>query len=371
MPEAAPFGSVTLTQGDHAWLARAKALASSGWGRVHPNPMVGCVVVRDGRVVGEGWHEEFGAAHAEVNALDAAGALANGGTAYVSLEPCSHHGKTPPCTDALLKAGISTVFYAAADPGSDSRGGAEDLVEAGIRVVGPTESSAEARQANPAFFHRAEHDTPYVALKLAVSVDGFVSAGVGERTPISGPEANAWVHRLRAGFDAILVGAGTVRTDDPLLTVRGTVTPRITPVRIVVDPTASLSSTAAFFNPATAAPVLVFVTERAPAGRLEALREAGADVVTVGEGVGGCSLPEVLRVCRARGLGSILCEGGPRLAQSLVNAKFVQRLYLVTSPRTVGSQGVPMLVDPDHGWNPITEEVPLGADQLLILERGQ
>lgn len=370
MPEAAPLGSVTLAEEDRTWLARAKALASSGWGRVHPNPMVGCVVVRDGRIVGEGWHTEFGAAHAEVNALEAAGVLADGATAYVSLEPCSHHGKTPPCTEALLQAGISTVFYAGADPGSDSRGGAGKLAAAGVRVVGPTESLDEARQANPAFFHHAEHDTPYVALKLAVSVDGFVSAGVGEQTPISGPEANAWVHRLRAGFAAILVGSGTVRVDDPLLTVRGSVTPRITPVRIVVDPTASLSPTAAFFNPANTAPVLIFVTERAPEARLDALREVGVDIVTVGEGVGGCSLPEVLHACSVRGLDSILCEGGPRLAQSLVNAELVQRFYLVSSPRAVGSQGVPMLVDPDHGWNPITEAVALGADQLLILERG-
>lgn len=374
MPEAAQMGSLPLTDADHAWLARAKGLASSGWGRVHPNPMVGCVIVKDGTIVGEGWHEEFGGPHAEVNALAAAGDGAEGATAYISLEPCSHHGKTPPCSDALLMAGVSAVIFAAPDPGprtdAGSGGGAQRLSAAGVRVEGPVYALDEARRDNPAFFHQLEHDAPYLALKLAVSSDGCVAAAEGKQTAISGPEADEWVHRLRAGFDAIMVGAGTARVDDPLLTVRGAVTPRQAPVRIVVDPAASISRHAKLFDTPLAAPVLVFVTDRAPSENLAALQDAGAEVVAVNKARGGCSLTEVFDACWARGLGSILCEGGPRLAESLTTAGLAQRLYLLTAPRPVGASGVPMRVDPASGWHAITEAAHLGVDQLLILERG-
>ena len=363
-----------LSAADAAHLERARTLAASGWGFVHPNPLVGCVLVRDGEVVGEGYHKEFGGPHAEIVALEAALTRADGATAFVTLEPCNHQGKTPPCTQALIRAGVRRVVFGASDPGPESGGGAAALRKAGLEVVGPCWSPEASRAENPAFFHRAGHGTPYVAVKLAQTLDGCIAAGAGQRTRITGPEADAEVHRLRSGFDALMVGAGTVRADDPQLTVRLAPQGRVPPQRIVLDPSATLPTEAALLRDASDAPVHVFTRSDVREGDLERLEGAGAHVHPV-EGKGGrLELDAVLRVCAGLGIGSLLCEGGARLAGSLMAEGIASRLYLFIAPFTLGPKGVAAFPsDPRAlGWAGFRPAFPPGLhgrDTLLVLDR--
>lgn len=367
------------TEADRSHLVRAAALGRRGWGRVHPNPMVGCVLVREGEVVGEGWHREFGGPHAEVDALRSAGEAARGATAYVSLEPCRHHGRTPPCTRALLEAGIERVVYGAADPGAESGGGGRELARNGVEVVGPVFSDRVARRENPVFFHGQAH-RPWLALKLAVSLDGGIAEAPGTRTVVSGSEASEEVHRLRAGFDAIMVGAGTARTDDPLLTPRGAVTPRVPPARVVVDGRATVEPTARLFSEGKG-PVHVITTPAAPPERVAALEAAAARVHEVepavtgdaAEEAGRVSLPAALAELRREGMTSVLCEGGGRLATSLLSDGLVDRIVLVLAPRFLGPGRVPAFgtVDPAGSGSWALAEPPrvLGRDTWITLDR--
>src|SRR5437764_9316124 len=209
-----------MTDADESWMRRALELAERGRGSVEPNPLVGCVVVRDGVVVGEGWHQRYGEAHAEVHALSAAGEKASGATLYVTLEPCCHHGKTPPCTDAILRAGITRVVAAMADPFPLVAGrGAELLRQAGVTVeIGLEE--AEARRLNAPYLTLLGKGRPYVHAKWAMTLDGKIATAAGDSKWVSGEASRRLVHELRGRMDAIIVGAGTVRADDPLLTVR-------------------------------------------------------------------------------------------------------------------------------------------------------
>ncbi|RMH15942.1 MAG: bifunctional diaminohydroxyphosphoribosylaminopyrimidine deaminase/5-amino-6-(5-phosphoribosylamino)uracil reductase RibD [Gemmatimonadetes bacterium] len=360
------------TADDLRWLGRAHALARRGWGQVHPNPMVGCVIVRDGELVAEGWHARFGGPHAEVHALERAGEAARGATVYVTLEPCGHQGKTPPCSRALLEAGVARVVYAAADPGAGA-GGAAALARAGVEVVGPAEPPERARRTDPAFFHWAEHGTPWIALKLAVSLDGAIAAAPGERTALSGPEAHAWVHDLRAGFDAVLVGAGTARTDDPLLTARGEIRPRVPPRRVVLDPSASLPPGARMLTEAEPSEVLVLAGPDAPAARLRALEAAGAEVAVVARGEGGLDLDAVTRALAERDVRSVLVEGGARVATSLLREDRAHRLHLLVAPRALGPSAVQAFTEPldlaVRGWEGGEPPRTLGRDVLLTYER--
>ncbi|MEZ4414518.1 MAG: bifunctional diaminohydroxyphosphoribosylaminopyrimidine deaminase/5-amino-6-(5-phosphoribosylamino)uracil reductase RibD [Gemmatimonadota bacterium] len=326
-----------LTPLDRRFLARSLELGRRGWGRVQPNPMVGCVLVRDGVVVAEGWHAEYGGPHAERVALDQAGAAAAGSVAYVSLEPCAHTGKTPPCADALVAAGVTRVVYGAADPGRDSGGGARRLAEAGIEVVGPLLSESQARQENPAFFHRHRGQGPYLALKLAVSLDGRISARTGQSSVVTGPASHEEVHRLRAGHDAIVVGSETALIDDPRLTVRqGGIHARVPPARVVLDTTLRLPLQARLFEDVGHAPLHLFTSPTADPGREGALLERGAIVHRVAAGSSGLDLDAVLDRCVGLGFTSLLVEGGARLASSLLRDRRVHRLYLFTAPRFLG-----------------------------------
>jgi len=363
-----------LSDAEAAHLERARTLAASGWGFVHPNPLVGCVLVRDGEVVGEGYHKQFGGPHAEIVALEDALTRAEGSTAYVTLEPCDHEGKTPPCTQALVRAGVRRVVFGAPDPGDASGGGARTLRAAGVDVVGPCWTPREAWSQNPAFFHAARHQTPFVALKLAQTLDGRIAAAPGKATRITGPEADVEVHRLRTGFDAIMVGAGTARVDDPLLTVRLAPPGRVPPRRIVLDPDATLSDDAALLRDASTTPVHVFTRADVREGELERLERAGAHVHPV-DGTGGrLDLDAVLRVGADLGIRSVLCEGGARLAGSLVAAGLARRLYLFIAPVTLGPSGVPAFPgDPGTlGWGAFRPAFPprlFGRDTLLVLDR--
>lgn len=370
-------GLPPISDTDRAFLDRAAELGKRGWGRVHPNPMVGCVVVRDGVVVGEGWHEVFGGPHAETVALGAAGPDARGATVYVSLEPCRHEGKTPACTRALLASGVSRVVYGAADPGVASGGGGAELSAAGVEVLGPVFDAIRTRALNPAF-HMQRADRPWVALKLAVSLDGGLAAAPGLRTALTGPEARREAHRLRAGFDAVMVGGVTARVDDPLLTVREGIEPRVPPVRIVLDASATLPSDASLFGDAAEVPLWIFTRQEAAEADLERLEAAGAWVHPVTGPTDEPSvldLAHVLRVCREGGLTALLCEGGARLGAALMAADLVDRLYLFVAPRVLGAGAVGAFdgwspLDPARsGWETVGPPRPAGADALFTLDR--
>ncbi len=365
---------------DRRFLERAIRLGARGWGRVEPNPMVGCVIVRDGETVGEGWHAEYGGPHAERAALADAGGRARGATAYVSLEPCRHYGKTPPCTRALVEAGIRRVVYGASDPGSDAGGGGEELRTAGIRVEGPMLTPREARILNPGFFH-AEPGRPWTALKLAVSLDGRISRAEGARTQLTGRDVYACVHRLRAGFDAILVGTRTALVDDPLLTVRGEVTPRSPPRRVVLDAGGRIPEGARILREGDGD--VLFYTTPASSGRWRrSIERAGGKVTEVESSPGeGVSLPAVLGSLRASGVGRLLCEGGGQLAGSLFREGLVDRAYLAFAPCLLGPAGVPAFrwgeggspLPPGArrgrgGWEWIQRPRRLGTDLWTVLE---
>ena len=350
-------------------MRRALGLAAAGWGRVHPNPLVGAVVVRNGRVVGEGWHTEFGEPHAEIMALGAAGERARQATLYVTLEPCAHHGKTPPCTDAILASGIARVVYASPDPNQEARGGASLLAASGIDVEAGVLSDEE-RRLNEAFHFAHEQGRPWVALKLAVSLDAKLAHEPGRRTDVSGPQAWDEVHRLRAGFDAVLVGRGTVEADDPLLTVRGPVNPRVQPMRVVLDTHAAMPTDARLITTMSDARLTVLTGPAAERDRVRSLERAGATVHAVPATDQGIDLEKALSVLWREGVRSILCEGGARVAVALIEADLIQRIYLFIAPVFFGTAGVPAfpLQATAPNWT-LRETRQFGADAMLVLDR--
>jgi diaminohydroxyphosphoribosylaminopyrimidine deaminase / 5-amino-6-(5-phosphoribosylamino)uracil reductase len=354
-----------------SFMHRALELAERGWGRVHPNPLVGAVVVRDGAIVGEGNHREYGGAHAEIEALADAGNAARGATLYVTLEPCSHHGKTPPCTDAIIRAGIATVIFGASDPHPDARGGADILRRAGINVVGGVEGDA-VRQQNAAFFHAIENTTPFVALKLAMSLDAQIASAPGKRTKITSAEADREVHRLRSGFDAVMIGSNTARVDDPILTVRHAPEPIRPPVRIVLDSNGSLPLDSALLSSVNEGPVWVVCGSGVSVQKVEDLERAGARPIVLHTARGRPPIAAVLERLRAEGISSILCEGGSTVAGALLKADAVQRIYAFIAPILLGPGGVPAFpaASPlkSGAWR-TSRIAQLGNDALLMVER--
>jgi len=365
--------SSPLSDQDRAFLARAVHIAERGRGFVHPNPVAGCVLVREGAVVGEGFHGEYGGAHAEVNALKQAGSRAGGATAYVSLEPCAHFGKTPPCSAALAEAGVERVIYGGADPGPGA-GGRRALAAAGVEIVGPVFGASEAARQNPVFFHVHATGIPYVAVKLAMTLDGMIAARQGERTAITGAEAARGVQALRREFDAIMVGGITARIDDPLLTVRSGPRADRPPARVVLDTQAALSPTARMFEDVAVSPVHVFVGLEASREACSRLESAGATVHPVPLEDGRVALPAVFATLWSNGICSVLCEGGGVLTASLLNAGRVQRLHLFIAPLTLGPDGVPAfpgVIRPDamQGWTPVRAVETFGQDVLVTWDR--
>jgi len=366
---------IDLSGFDRAMLGRARGLRLRGRGGAHPNPMVGCVIVSEGRTVGRGWHAEFGGSHAEVMALREAGEAARGATAYVSLEPCAHFGQTPPCSEALIDAGVARVVFGAADPGDASSGGAAQLRDAGIEVVGPCLSARSALADNPSFFHRARTGRPYVAGKLAMSLDARIAARPGDRTPITGEEALAEVHRIRAEFSAIVVGARTVEVDDPLLTARGDIEPRVPPIRIVLDAHAALPLDGALAGSLHAGPVWVFCSKQVAESRIEELERAGIVVHPIASTGDEVDLAAVVDDCAELGLASVLVEGGGRLVDGFGAAGLLDRFYLFTAPSVLGSAGVPafpgkgLRLDDGNTWGLVSRPQRVGNDVLAIWDR--
>jgi diaminohydroxyphosphoribosylaminopyrimidine deaminase/5-amino-6-(5-phosphoribosylamino)uracil reductase len=321
---------------DEAHMARALELAARGLYTTDPNPRVGCVVVRDGRVWGEGWHERAGGPHAEVLALRAAGPQARGATVYVTLEPCSHTGRTPPCADALIAAGAARVVCCSIDPNPRvAGGGIERLESAGIAVsVGVL--AAEARDLNVGFFSRFERCRPYIRLKLAMSLDARTAAASGGHAWISGEAARADVQAWRARSSAILTGAGTVRADDPRLDVRLAYGSWVRqPLRVLLDPMLSCATSAKLFR---GDGVLVFAATDAPVRSQDSAR-----VERLPRAAGGLDLRAVVGRLSELEVNELLVECGPRLAGAFILSKLVDEFVLYVAPTLLGADAAPLM----------------------------
>ncbi len=333
---------------DHAFMARALELARKGLYSTHPNPRVGCVIVRDGEIVGEGWHVRAGEPHAEVHALRHAGDKARGATAYVTLEPCSHHGRTPPCADALVAAGVTRVVAAMQDPNPEVAGnGLLRLMHAGIAVQSGV-LEAEARALNPGFIKRMEQGLPFVRVKLAMSLDGRTAMASGESQWITGPAARAAVQRLRARSSVVLSGADTVMADKARLTVRPDelgLNPELSflaasrpPQRVLVDGRLRVPLSAAFFQ---AGPALV-ATCAAAASR-DRYADDGHELLAVASSNGHVDLRKLLLELARRGANEVLVEAGPRLAGAFARQRLVDEYQLFMAPKFLGSSARPLL----------------------------
>ncbi|GHI84295.1 riboflavin biosynthesis protein RibD [Streptomyces xanthophaeus] len=310
-------------------MRRAVELAARGLGSTSPNPVVGCVITdAAGTVVGEGWHQRAGGPHAEVHALRAAGAAARGATAYVTLEPCNHTGRTGPCAQALLDAGISRVVYAVADPNQQASGGAATLRAAGVDTTGGL-LAAEAEQGNAAWLTSVRRGRPHVTWKYAATLDGRSAAADGTSRWISSPESRADVHRLRAESDAVLVGGGTLRDDDPHLAVRG-IEGATQPLRIALDTRATLPASARILD--DAAPTLLVVGQDADTRHLP-----GVDLLRLPLHDGRVAVHDLLAALHARGTRSVLLEGGPVLAGAFLEAGAVDRVIGYLAPALLGA----------------------------------
>jgi diaminohydroxyphosphoribosylaminopyrimidine deaminase / 5-amino-6-(5-phosphoribosylamino)uracil reductase len=312
-------------------MRRAIELARKGWGQTAPNPMVGAVLVRDDVVVGEGYHARFGEEHAEVRAIAAAGDRARGAILYVTLEPCNHFGKTPPCTRAIVKAGITRVVSAVADPNPVAAGGAEFLRKHGVGVEIGVESE-EGEELIAPILHALSSERPFITLKLALSKDGAVSDSARTKKWLSGKEARAEVHRLRAGADAIAIGAGTVVADDPELTVRGEIAPRLTPTRVVFDRKGILPFDSKLVRTAREIPTIVVTRKASP--RSARLRKEGVVVVEAS------STRAAVEALQRAGIQHLFVEGGAGLAKDLLEAELVDRLVIFQTQVPLGAGAI-------------------------------
>src|SRR5712671_2286634 len=335
---------------DLAAMQAAVALARRGLGTVWPNPSVGCVIVKDGRVVGRGSTRPCGRPHGETEALARAGAASRGATAYVSLEPCSHWGKTPPCADALIAAGLRRIVVALEDPDPRVAGaGIERLRAAGI-AVDTGLCAAEAAELNAGFLQRVRLGRPLATLKLATSLDGRIATASGESRWITGPLARERAHLLRATHDAILVGTDTVLADDPRLTCRLPGLASRSPVRIVLDRQLRIPPTARVIAEARQVTTWVVTLRAADPGRQKILRDAGVEVIAAEPDMAGMiDLSAALELLGERGLTRLLVEGGGRLAAALLRAQLVDRLVWLHAPLLLGGDGVPAVAALDRG----------------------
>ncbi|MDR7521157.1 MAG: bifunctional diaminohydroxyphosphoribosylaminopyrimidine deaminase/5-amino-6-(5-phosphoribosylamino)uracil reductase RibD [Armatimonadota bacterium] len=364
-----------MTGDDTRMMEEALALAQRAAGRTSPNPLVGALVVADGQVVGRGFHARAGAAHAEVVALREAGGRARGATLYVTLEPCCHAGRTGPCTEALINAGVRRVVAAMADPDPRVNGrGLARLREAGVDVaVGVLE--ARARRVNEFYVKHRRTGVPFVALKWAMSLDGKIAARRGSATAITGEAARRYAHELRNRYDAVLVGVQTVLADDPQLTCRlpadAQPAPR-NPLRIVVDSRLRTPPGARVVTGVADAPTLVATTAAAPADRVEALRRAGVEVLVQDHTGGPVDLRALMQTLGRRGLLSVLIEGGGTVNASALASGVVDKVIALIAPRLLGGAQAPTPLD-GPGLNGVAGAIqlrdvqvrPLGEDLVV------
>ena len=362
---------------DRGFMLAALDLAARGIGRVAPNPAVGCVLVKDGRIIGRGWTQPGGRPHAETEALRRSRGQAAGSTAFVTLEPCSHHGRTPPCADALIEAGVARVVIAIEDPDPRVSGrGAARLRDAGIRVDhGPC--TAEARLLNAGFFSRQVRHRPEVTVKLATSMDGRIATHKGHSQWITGELSRRQAHLLRAQADAVMVGSGTAVLDNPRLDVRLPGLGNATPLRVVVDGRLRLPLTHDLVARAKDAPTVLVTHDGNPAERVAAYVDAGVEVLKVGkDAFGHCALPAALAGLAERGINHLMVEGGGHLAAAFLRAGLVDRLAWFRAPIVVGGDGIPALAS--FGIDRVDEapqfrqssRMRLGRDVLELLYAG-
>ena len=358
-----------LAANDARHMARALELARKGVYSTHPNPRVGCVIVRDGETVGEGWHVQAGGPHAEVHALRQAGDRARGATAYVTLEPCSHHGRTPPCAEALVEAGVARVVVAMQDPNPQVAGqGLERLRQAGIAVTCPL-LATEARALNPGFLKRMEHGQPYIRVKLAMSLDGRTAMASGESQWITGPAARSAVQRLRAQSSAVLTGADSVIADGARMTVRAAelgldaetteLATRRSPLRILIDGRLRVPLDAPFFQ---AGPALVVTCADAAAHPQYA--QGGHELLSLRGDDGQVDLPKLSIELARRGINEVLVEAGASLAGAFAKQGLVDEYQLFIAAKFMGSTARPLL---DWPLERMSEAAPLQIIEMTAV----
>ena len=328
---------------DRFYMQMALDLAARGSGYTAPNPLVGAVVVKDQKVVGRGYHKRFGEAHAEVNALEEAGAKARGATLYVTLEPCNHTGKTPPCTEKILAAGIRRVVVAMGDPNPGVKGGGIDrLRAAGLEVVEDVAHRAAQRQ-NEFFLKHTRTGTPFVILKCAATLDGRIATRTGDAQWVSGPQSRGFVHALRHAVDGILVGVGTVKADDPSLTTRLPEGGGRDPQRIILDTHLSIPVNARVLTQSSKAQTILVTGPDATESARRKVEQTGARVLTVPCRDGRVDLHVLMKILGAEGFSSVLVEGGSRVCGAALRAGIVDKLYFFYAPKLLaGDDGIPI-----------------------------
>lgn len=326
------------------YMRMALELAAKGAGYVSPNPMVGAVVVKDDHgVVGRGYHQAVGGPHAEVNAIDDAGDQAKGATLFVTLEPCNHQGRTPPCTRKIIDAGIRQVVVAMADPNPHVAGGGNAYLESRGVDVACGVCEAEAAALNESFIKYIRSQQPYVVLKMAATLDGRIATRTGDARWVTGPRARAFVHQLRHDMDAIMVGGGTVLADDPELTTRLEKGSGVDPIRIVLDTHLSVSPDIRMLNLSSTSETLIVCGPDAPAQKKTRLKDKGADLLEVPLKDGHIDLKILMERLGARGVTSLLVEGGAQVAGSALKAGIVDKVHYFYAPKILGGEdGIPM-----------------------------
>jgi len=357
---------------DQSFMARALTLGRRGLGRTWPNPAVGAVVVKDGVIVGRGWTQPGGRPHAEVEALRRAGPAARGATLYVTLEPCSHFGKSPPCANAVIAAGIARVVSAIEDPNPEVAGAGHARLRAAGITVDVGIGAEAARRDHAGHILRMREGRPHVLLKLAVSADGKAGAAGRRPFPITGDAVRDRVHLLRARSDAIMVGIGTALADDPMLTSRLPGMETYSPVRVVLDAKLRLPLETHLVETARRTPLWVVGGIDAPLAAEQALREKGAEVFQVAEADGRLDLPAVLKLLAERGITRLMVEGGPTLAACFIDADLVDEAILFHSAKAIGSDGIEALAGGSATLTQRLKQVkiePVGPDQAEFYER--
>lgn len=334
-----------MNETHRAFMNRALALAQQGKGRTSPNPLVGAVIVNAGKIVGEGYHQKAGEPHAEIHALRAAGEKAKGGTLYVNLEPCCHWGQTPPCTDALIQAGIRHVFAAHLDPNPKVAGkGIQQLEEAGITVnVGLCAEAAE--QQNEIYIKHVKTGYPFVILKMAMSLDGKIATSTGESQWITSAASRQKAHEIRDEVDAILVGIGTITSDNPALTTRLPNKQGKDATRIVLDSHGRTRTSAKIFNSESKAGVIIAVTPQAPAQNIATLEKAGAEVIITLAKDGRVCFKTLMETLGSRGITSVLVEGGGKVNASALASGVVDKAVCFVAPKFIGGKQAPGVFD--------------------------
>ena len=362
-------------QQDARFMALALALGRRGLGRTWPNPAVGAVIVKDGIIVGRGWTQPGGRPHAEIEALRRAGEAARGATLYVTLEPCSHYGKSPPCADAIIAAGVSRVVSALEDPNPEVAGAGHARLRAAGIAVDIGIGAEEARHDHAGHIRRMRDGRPHVILKLAVSADGKAGAPGRKPLAITGEAARERVHLLRAQSDAIMVGIGTALADDPMLTCRLPGMEKYSPVRVVLDSALRLPPASRLARSARDVPVWVVTGGEASRAAEDALLREGVTVLRAAQSDGRLDLAAVLKLMGARGVTRLMVEGGPTLAAALLAADLIDEAVLFQSSKVVGTDGVdaldglPLTALTQSPRLKCVMSEPVGADTRLVFER--